>query len=117
MDTDEMHHEVPYQRSSHPSSSISVFFFWRTVTKWNGRRTTAPTTTSPMFKRSALEYAKEVLDKISFADRSVFRKELRKAFRRLTNEERQELKQWFRSACLCRVPTLDPVRVRISGEE
>jgi hypothetical protein len=67
-----------------------------------------------MYKRSALDYAKEVLDKISFADRSVFRKELRKAFKRLTSEEREALKQWFRSACLCRVPTLDPVRVSAS---
>jgi hypothetical protein len=70
-----------------------------------------------MYKRSALEYAKEVLDKISFADRSVFRKELRKAFKRLTSEERAELKEWFRSACLCRVPVLDPVRVAVARKD
>jgi hypothetical protein len=70
-----------------------------------------------MYKRSPLEYAKEVLDKISFADRSVFRKELRKAFKRLTSQEREELKEWFRSACLCRVPSLDPVRVSASRKE
>lgn len=59
--------------------------------------------------RTALEYHMEILHKISFADRAVFRKELRKAFRRLLPEERDELKQWFRSACLCRVPHV-PVR-------
>ena len=52
---------------------------------------------------SLLEYYKTVLDKISFADRAVFRKEMRKAFRKLMPEERQELKRWFRSACLCKV--------------
>lgn len=53
--------------------------------------------------RTALEYSKEILEKISFADRTTFRKELRKAFRRLVPEERDELKRWFRSACLCRI--------------
>ncbi len=47
-------------------------------------------------------YYQEVLDKISHADKSTFRKELRKAFKRLLPAEREELKQWFRSACLCR---------------
>ncbi len=47
-------------------------------------------------------YYQEVLDKISHADARTFRKELRKAFKRLLPEQREELKQWFRSACLCR---------------
>ncbi|MBP8824547.1 MAG: hypothetical protein KBH07_12975 [Flavobacteriales bacterium] len=50
-----------------------------------------------------IDYYKEVLSKISFADRAVFRKELRKAFRRLLPEEREDLKQWYRSFCVCRV--------------
>ncbi len=49
-----------------------------------------------------IEYYKEVLSKISYADQAVFRKEMRKAFRRLLPEERDELKQWFRSACVCK---------------
>ena len=57
-----------------------------------------------------IEYYKTVLDKISFADRAVFRKEMRKAFRKLAPEEREELKRWFRSACLCKVlPTEEEV--------
>jgi hypothetical protein len=50
-----------------------------------------------------LEYHKAILDKISHADVITFRKELRKAFRRLLPHEREVLKGWFRSACLCRV--------------
>lgn len=53
-------------------------------------------------KRVPVAYYQEVLDKISHADRATFRKELRKAFRRLLPEEREELKQWFRSSCVCR---------------
>lgn len=49
-----------------------------------------------------IEYYKEVLSKISYADQAIFRKEMRKAFRRLLPQEREELKQWFRSACVCR---------------
>lgn len=52
--------------------------------------------------RRLIAYYQEVLDKISFADRATFRKELRKAFRKLLPDERLELKRWFRSACLCR---------------
>lgn len=52
---------------------------------------------------SLITYYQDVLSKISFADRAVFRKELRKAFKRLVPEEREKLKQWFRSSCLCRV--------------
>jgi len=59
-------------------------------------------------------YYQHVLDKISTADPRVFRKELRKAFKRLVPEERAQLKSWFRSACLCKVPhdqvTAAPVR-------
>lgn len=51
-----------------------------------------------------IEYYKEVLGKISHADRVVFRKELRKAFRRLLPDERDHLKQWFRTSCVCKVP-------------
>jgi len=64
--------------------------------------------------RATVAYYKEVLDKISFADRGTFRKELKKAFRLLTPQEREELKEWFRSTCVCRVqePALQPVRRR-----
>lgn len=56
-----------------------------------------------------LAYHKEVLDKISRADGRTFRKELRKAFKRLMPGERAALKAWFRSTCVCRVPS--PVKV------
>jgi len=49
-----------------------------------------------------IEYYKEVLSKISYADQAIFRKEMRKAFRRLLPQEREELKQWFRSVCVCK---------------
>ena len=64
-------------------------------------------------KKVPISYYQEVLDKISHADARVFRKELRKAFKRLLPEERQELKRWFREACLCKVPQgmLVPVRL------
>lgn len=64
-------------------------------------------------KKPLVDYYQEVLDKISFADRTTFRKELRKAFRRLLPEERQELKRWFRNSCVCKVelrPQPIPVR-------
>jgi hypothetical protein len=62
--------------------------------------------------RANVEYYKEVLSKISFADRGTFRKELKKAFRLLAPPERDALKQWFRSMCLCRPHTaVEPVRV------
>jgi hypothetical protein len=54
-------------------------------------------------KKALVSYYKEVLDKISFADRATFRKELRKAFRRLLPHERQELKEWFRTSCVCKL--------------
>jgi len=50
-----------------------------------------------------LNYYQEVLEKISTADAATFRKELRKAFKRTTAEERVQLKTWFRSVCLCRI--------------
>ncbi len=50
-----------------------------------------------------LQYCEEVLSKISHADRAVFRKELRKAFRKLDPTERSQLKGWFRASCVCRV--------------
>lgn len=66
--------------------------------------------------KPSLEYYKEVLDKISFADRTVFRKELRKAFRRLLPEERAELKRWFRTSCLCRVDRNELEAILIAKE-
>ncbi len=54
-----------------------------------------------------VSYYQEVLDKISHADRATFRKELRKAFKRLLPEEREELKRWFRTACICRPSLAD----------
>jgi hypothetical protein len=59
-----------------------------------------------------VDYYKEVLGKISFADRATFLKELKKAFRRLDQEGRDELKRWFRNVCVCRVeaPVMEPVR-------
>ncbi|MFN3876403.1 MAG: hypothetical protein ACK4L7_10885 [Flavobacteriales bacterium] len=64
-------------------------------------------------KRVPVAYYQEVLGKISYADRATFRKELRKAFKRLLPEEREELKRWFRTVCLCR-PRLaaEPARGR-----
>jgi len=69
-------------------------------------------------KRDLLSYYQEVLDKISSADARTFRKEMRKAFKRLLPEEREQLKGWFRSACVCRVPNneLATVRVRASDQ-
>lgn len=52
--------------------------------------------------RSKLEYHQHVLERISFADRALFRKELRKAFRDLLPADREELKRWFRQSCVCR---------------
>lgn len=59
--------------------------------------------TEPSMKRDLLSYYQEVLDKISQADARTFRKEMRKAFKRLLPEEREQLKVWFRSACVCRI--------------
>jgi len=69
-------------------------------------------------KRDLLSYYQEVLDKISMADAPTFRKEMRKAFKRLLPEERAQLKAWFRSACVCKVTnsTMLPVPVR-SGHD
>lgn len=55
-------------------------------------------------QRTLVDYYQELLDKISLADARVFRKELRKAFRRLVPDERNQLKQWFRAACVCKLP-------------
>jgi len=64
-------------------------------------------------KTDLLAYHKEVLEKISRADVRTFRKELRKAFKRLVPEDRDALKRWFRSSCVCRV---DPVQPDTSAE-
>ena len=48
------------------------------------------------FKRSMLEYSKIILAKISF-DKTLFRKEYRKAFRYLDRNDRSELRQWVRA--------------------
>ncbi len=68
-------------------------------------------------KRDLLSYYQEVLDKISSADARTFRKEMRKAFKRLLPEEREQLKVWFRSACVCRVPNHDLVTLRVSASD
>lgn len=70
-------------------------------------------------KTKMLAYYQEVLEKISNADAPTFRKELRKAFKRLLPEEREELKGWFRSTCVCRVhqDTVRPVAVRAGRNE
>ncbi len=49
------------------------------------------------------DYYQELLQTLSHVDRRVFRKELRKAMRRIDPADREKLKAWFRSACLCRV--------------
>lgn len=70
-------------------------------------------------KIDLLTYYTSVLDKISLVDRSVFRKELRKAFRNLLPEEREQLKQWFRTTCVCKVDlageTMLPATVRVES--
>lgn len=70
-------------------------------------------------KRDMLSYYQEVLDKISMADARTFRKEMRKAFKRLVPEEREELKRWFRNACVCRVEhgVLKAVPLRAHGDQ
>lgn len=70
-------------------------------------------------ERNLLSYYQQVLDKISLADARTFRKELRKAFKRLMPEQREELKAWFRNACVCRVPNsaLRPARVRATNDQ
>lgn len=65
-------------------------------------------------KTDLLSYHKEILEKISRADVPTFRKELRKAFRRLVPADRQALKEWYRSTCVCRVDS--PNRESISLE-
>lgn len=67
-------------------------------------------------QKTALEYYKELLDKISFADQRVFRKELRKAFRNLVPEERAQLKHWFRTSCICRVDQKESEAILIAME-
>lgn len=44
-----------------------------------------------------LEYYKTVLGKVSF-DPMLFRKELRKAFRHLVDDEQLELRDWLRDS-------------------
>ncbi len=63
-------------------------------------------------QKALIDYYREILDKISLADAGVFRKELRKAFRQLLPEEREQLKHWFRTACVCKVPEMERVPVR-----
>jgi len=50
-----------------------------------------------------LEYHQLILNKISFVDSSLFRKELKKTFRELSVEERAVLKYWFRTNCVCTI--------------
>ena len=63
-------------------------------------------------KSVPVTYYQEVLDKISHADARTFRKELRKAFKRLLPEQRDELKRWFRKACVCRPAELQAVPIK-----
>lgn len=67
-------------------------------------------------KRDLLSYYQEVLDKISQADAPTFRKEMRKAFKRLLPAEREQLKQWFRTACVCRVAEHDLAKVTVRND-
>lgn len=46
-----------------------------------------------------LEYYKMVLGRVSF-DSILFRKELRKAFRHLVDEEKSELRDWLKESNL-----------------
>ena len=62
-----------------------------------------------------LAYYQQVLEKISQADPRTFRKEMRKAFKRLSPDQREELKTWFRSACVCRLPANQLVPARVAG--
>ena len=48
------------------------------------------------FSVSMLEYAKVILSKMSF-DKRLFKKEYKKAFKYLNNDERLVLKQWVRT--------------------
>lgn len=59
--------------------------------------------TPSLMAKPLIDYYKEVLSKISFADQAVFRKEMRKAFHRLIPEEREALKHWFRTSCVCKM--------------
>lgn len=54
-------------------------------------------------RKPVAEYYQELLHTLSYVDKRIFLKELRKAFRRLLPEERAQLKEWFRTACVCRV--------------
>lgn len=56
-------------------------------------------------RKNMLAYYQDVLDRISHADRRVFRKEMRKALRGLDALDRERLKAWFRERCVCRVGT------------
>jgi len=49
-----------------------------------------------IFKLRMLEYSKIILSKISF-DKRLFKKEYKKAFRYLDNNDRMALKQWVRA--------------------
>jgi hypothetical protein len=48
------------------------------------------------FKLSMLEYSKVILAKISF-DKRLFKKEYKKAWRYLDNDDRLALKRWVRA--------------------
>lgn len=67
-------------------------------------------------RKSAAEFYQELLHTLSYVDKRIFRKELRKAFRRLMPEERAQLKTWFRSACVCRVGEMPRTDVREFSE-
>lgn len=50
----------------------------------------------PKFNSTMLDYSKLILSKMAF-DRHLFNKEFRKAFRKLNDEEREQLLTWLRS--------------------
>lgn len=61
-----------------------------------------------------LRYYEDLLERISHADHITFRKELRKAFRRLDQGGRDQLKAWFRQSCVCRVDAPRPIAVPVA---
>jgi hypothetical protein len=88
--------------------SVSPFFVHDQAPIWNPNclvlvSSTRPHHSARAMKTDMLAYYQQVLDTISLADRRIFRKELRKAFKRLLPAEREQLKSWFRSSCVCKV--------------
>ena len=67
-----------------------------------------------MDRHKLVEYYKQVLDRFSTVEPVLFRKELRKAFHRLDQDDRKALKDWFRSSCVCKLqPDRELIRVTV----